>query len=97
LLYIGQGIAVGGLIGLPGREADIAFAQHWAALWLGASRLCLGGSIVCGTFALPLYADASRVPRFIARFILASISSLALTVVIGIVTLSIITTLHRAH
>lgn len=38
LMYMGQGIAVGALVGLPGREADIAFAQHWGREL--ASRRC---------------------------------------------------------
>jgi hypothetical protein len=95
-LRIGQGIVVGDLLGLPGREADVALARHRATYWLMASLICLTGSIVTTTLALPYYADASRLARFIARFILASIFSLALTVLIGVVSLTIITALHHS-
>ena len=44
--YVGQGIIVGALLGLPGRESDVAIAQHWATYWLVASLCCLTGSIV---------------------------------------------------
>jgi hypothetical protein len=57
---------------------------------------CLTGSIVSTALALPYYADASRPARFIARFILASIFSLALTVLIAVVAFAIITALHHS-
>jgi hypothetical protein len=93
--YVGQGIVVGALIGLPGRESDVAIAQHQATYWLVASLCCLTGSIVTAALALPLCSDASRSFRFIARFVVASILSLAVTVFIGFVAFSIITALHR--
>ena len=68
LLSMGQGIVVGELLGLPGRESDVAFAQHWAANLLLGSFCLLAGAIITMTFALPFYADASRIPRTIARF-----------------------------
>ena len=43
---IGQGIVVGDLLGLRGREADVAIAQRWATYWLVASACCLGGSLL---------------------------------------------------
>jgi len=94
--YVGQGIVVGDLFGLRGREADVAAAQKWATCWLLASVSCLAGSIVTAAFALPFYADASRLSRFIARFVLASIFSTVLTALIVLVAFSIITSLHRS-
>jgi hypothetical protein len=76
--HIGQGIVVGDLLGLSGREADVAVAQQRATYWLIASLFCLTGSISTAAFALPFYTDASRLSRFIARFILASVFSLVL-------------------
>lgn len=70
--------------------------MDWPADWRVAGAICLAGSIAAGTFALPLYANASRVSRFIARFILASILSMSLTVTVGIVAVSIITASHQA-
>jgi hypothetical protein len=96
--YIGQGIVVGDLIGLRGREADVAAAQQWATYWLLASAFCLAGSIGTVTPALPFpfYADASRLSRFTARLVLASIFSTVLTVLVGLVLFSVITALHRS-
>ncbi len=44
--YMGQGIAIGDMIGLPGREADIALAQHRANYWLMACLLCFTTSML---------------------------------------------------
>ena len=95
--YIGQGIAIGDMLGLPGREAAIALAQRRAHYWLMACLLCFTTSIVAGTFVFPFpfYPDASRLSRLVARFILASILSLALTLFVGVAAFSAITTLHR--
>jgi hypothetical protein len=93
---IGQGLVVGDLLGLPGREGDVALAQRRATYWLIASLVCLTGSTVATTFALPFFADASRLARLVARFVLASICSFALTVFIGVATFTIITSLHRS-
>src|SRR6266436_3309178 len=76
--FIGQGLVVGDLLGLPGREGDVALAQRRATYWLIASLVCLTGSTVATTFALPFFADASRLARLVARFVLASICSFAL-------------------
>jgi hypothetical protein len=95
--YIGQGIAVGALLGLPGREADVAIAQHRGTDWLLASLFCFTGSIVTGAVALPFpfYPDASRLSRLVARSVLVSILSVALTVFSGVVGFSIIAALHH--
>lgn len=94
--YITQGIVVGDLFGLRGREADVVAAQQWATYWLLASVSCLAASIVTTTFALPFYADASRLSRFIARFILALIFPTVLTALIVLGAFSIIAALHRS-
>jgi len=96
LLYMGQGIVVGALIGLPARDTDIALAQHSAAVWRIACAICLVGSIAAGSFALPFYANASRLPRLIARFILASIFSTVFAAIFGTVTISLVTAMHHA-
>jgi hypothetical protein len=96
IFYSGQGIIVGDLLGLPGREADVVLAQHRATYWLMASLGCWAGSIVAAAFALPFFADASRLARLFARFILASILSLALTVIIRVASFSVIGSLHHS-
>ena len=94
--YISQGLVVGDLLELPGREGDVVLAQHRATYWLIACFVCLTGSIVGTALALPFFADAERLPRFIARFVLASIFSLASTVCFGEAAFTIITALHRS-
>jgi hypothetical protein len=91
-----QGFVVGDLLGLPGREGDVALAQHRATDWLIACIVCLAGSIMATALALPFFADASRLGRLIARFVVASICSLALTLLIGVVVFTIMTTLHHS-
>jgi hypothetical protein len=93
--YMGQGIVVGALLGLPGREKDVVIAQHRAGDWFLASLVCLIISALTTTAALPLYPDASLVSRLIARFVLASILSAIFSVLVGIVALYIIMALHR--
>ncbi len=46
-------------------------------------------------FPFPFYTDTSRLSRMVARFMLASILSLALTVFVGVVAFSVLTALHR--
>lgn len=94
--HIEQGLIVGDLLGLPGREGGVALAQHRATYWLLACVGCLIGSIITTTFALPFFADASRLARFIGRFALASLFSLALTVFIGVVAFTVVASLHHS-
>ena len=94
--HIAQGLFVGDLLGLPGREGDVSLARHRAMYWLIACLACLTGSIIATALALPLFADASRFARVMARFVVASICSVALTVFIGMAAFTIITALHRS-
>jgi hypothetical protein len=68
----------------------------WAASWLVASVCCWAASGFVGAVAAPIYEDASRLPRFIARFVVASTVSFLLTVLIGLLSFSIITAFHRS-
>jgi hypothetical protein len=88
--YIASGMDVGDLLGVPGRESDVAMAQHEAGSWLLASVCLLTGAIFMTTFALPFYENATRIPRTIARFVIASILCLGVTVLIAVVGFSII-------
>ncbi len=72
LNYIGQGIAVGDLVGVAGHEADVAIAQRWAIFWLSASCACFVGSSVTAALASPIYPDAPRVAKFIARLVVST-------------------------
>src|SRR5215469_2293312 len=48
---VGYGIAAGDLIGLRGREGDVAYAQRWAMTWLVTAVCCLGVSGLSGALA----------------------------------------------
>jgi hypothetical protein len=96
LNYIGQGIAVGDLYGLRGREADVAVAQRWAIFWLSVSCACFVGSSVTAALVSPIVQDASRVARFVARLVVSATISLLLTALIALVSFSVIAASHRS-
>jgi hypothetical protein len=96
LNYIGQGIVVGALLDLRGREADVATAQRWARFWQVASCACLSGSSVTAALTLPIDPDAPRVAKFIARLVVAAALSIVLTVLIAFASFSIIAASHRS-
>lgn len=87
--YMGQRMAVGGWIGLAGREQDIVIAQHRATDWLTALLLFQMGSAIMATFALPFDFTESRWLRVLIRFSLAAAISVLLSLVIGIIAISI--------
>lgn len=93
---MGQGIVVGDLLGLRGREADVASAQRWATVWLMTSVCCLGVSSLAGAFATRNYEDAERLPRLIARLLVASVVSFVVAVLIAFVTISITIASHHS-
>jgi len=96
LNYMGQGIVVGDLLGLRGREADVAIAQRWAIFWLSASCACFLGSSVTAALASPIYPDAARVAKFLARLVVSATLSLVLTVLIALASFSAIAASHRS-
>jgi hypothetical protein len=93
---MGYGIVVGDLIGLRGREGDVAIAQRWATVWLTTALGCLGVSSLTGALATPIYEDAARLSRLIARLIVALIVSFLLALLIGFVSFSIIASSHHS-
>jgi hypothetical protein len=96
LLSMGYGIAAGDLIGLRGREADVAFTQRWATVWLTAAVCCLGASSLAGALTTSIYEDAERLPRLIARLTVALVVSFVLAFLIGFASSSIITSSHHS-
>jgi hypothetical protein len=95
LANLTQGIIVGALLDLPGREQEVAIAQHRATYWFMASLFCQTGSMVIIALLLPFASDESPSVRFIVRIVLAVVFSLLLTLLIGVVTFSMVTGLHR--
>lgn len=96
LRSMGYGIAAGALIGLRGREGDVAYAQRWAMFWFTTAACCLGASGPAGALATSIYEEAEWLPRFVARLVVASAVSFVLAVLIGLVTVSILTKSHHS-
>ena len=96
LQWMGYGIAAGDLIGLRGRESDVAYDQHWAMVWLMIAVGCLGVSTLSGALVTSIYEEAAWLPRFVARLVVALAVSFALAVLIGFVLFSIVTASHRS-
>src|SRR5215471_14945661 len=82
---MGYGIAAGDLIGLRGRERDVAFAQRWATVWLMTTVGCLGVSSLAGVLATPIYEDAARLSRLTVRLVVALVVSFVLSVLVGVI------------
>lgn len=93
---MGYGIAAGDLIGLRGREGDVAFAQRWASVWLMTAVCCLGVSTLAGALATSIYEEAARLPRLISRLMLALVVSFVLALLIGLVSFWIIASTHHS-
>jgi hypothetical protein len=92
----GYGIAAGDLIGVRGREGDVAFAQRWGMVWLTSAVCCLGASSLAGSLATSIYEDAARLPRFIGRLAVSLVVSFVLALLIGSVRFWIITSSHQS-
>jgi len=93
---MGYGIAAGDLVGLRGREGDVAFAQRWAMVWLTSAVCCLGVSSLTGALATSIYEDAAWLSRLIARLMVALVVSFVLALLIGFVSFSINTSSHHS-
>jgi hypothetical protein len=90
---MGYGIAAGDLIGLRGREADVAFAQRWATVWLTSALCCL---IVAGLTGALAIEDATPVFRLISRLVVALVVSFVLALLIGLVSFWILSSSHHS-
>jgi hypothetical protein len=89
LSCMANGMAASDMIGLRGREGDVITAQRWARFWFTTAVCCLAVSGLAGALATPIYEDASRLSRFIARLVVATTVSFVLAALIGWVTVSI--------
>jgi hypothetical protein len=90
------GIAAGDLIGVRGREGDVAFAQRWATVWLTTAVCCLGVSSLAGALTTSTYESAARLSRLIARLMVALVVSFVLALLIGSVSFWIMTSSHHS-
>jgi len=92
---VGQGIVVGALIGLPGREQDIAIAQQRSTYWLFVSLFCQAAMIAAIAPLMPFASDEKPVTGFIVRGIFAGFFSLTLSLLVGMVMFSVGVGFHR--
>jgi hypothetical protein len=85
MAYMANGIAASALIGLRGREHDIASAQYKAGMLLFGSAIFEVG-VILGFFSLlQIGTETGALPRFILRGSTAILLSLAGTVLAGLV------------
>jgi hypothetical protein len=85
LAYMAQGIVVGALIALPGREQDIVTAEQRGTYWFVVSLFCQSMMIVVIAPLIPFASDEKPVTRLIVRVVFGAVVSLPLTVLVGIV------------
>ena len=85
LAYLANGIAAGAIIGLPGREVDVAVAQHHAVVWLVACVVLQSGVVIALFSLLRFGAEADRLVRFASRGIVATFLSFVTTLVVGVI------------
>jgi hypothetical protein len=95
--YMAQGMVVGDLIGLPGREPDIAAAQVLAHKWLVYSALWQCGVALNIFAAFRIGTDLSPFPRYALRASAAGALSLLFTVAIGIVLMGALRLVYPRH
>jgi hypothetical protein len=83
IFRMANGMVVGDLIGLPGREQQITLAQHRASLWLDASVIFETVAALAVFSLLTIGSDSDALPRFLARGMTAVLLSLAVTLLLG--------------
>jgi hypothetical protein len=84
MAYVSNSIVVGALIGLPGRESDIAHAQHFATSWIVAAVFAQLGVILSVFSLLPVGAESPKFTRITVRICLAIFLSFPITFGAGI-------------
>ena len=85
LAYMANGIAAGAIIGLPGREVDVAVAQHHAIVWLAMFAVFQSGVVIALFPLLRFGAEADRLVRLASREVVATFLSFITTFVVGFV------------
>jgi hypothetical protein len=85
LFYMANGIVVGALIGLPGRETDVVIAQHHATVWLVVCAVFQFGVVIAPFSLLRFGAEADRLVRLASRGLFATFLSCVTTFVVVVV------------
>jgi hypothetical protein len=88
MMYIGNGVVVGDLWGLPGREHSIAVAQHQDRIGL------LSGVILQFGVAGAIFSFMDGESYRVARIVCAVVISFAVTLVCGIAILLCMRVVH---
>ena len=81
--YMSNGLAVGALIGLPGREGQVATAQRYAMYWFAASGILQIGVVILIFSLLRFGSDAAPTVRYLARGLVAVLIAFPVTIVVG--------------
>ena len=85
LFYMANGIVAGAIIGLPGREMDVAVAQHHAIVWLVVCAVFQFGVVIALFSLLRFGKEADRLVRLASRGLVATFLSCVTTFVVGVV------------
>src|SRR5450432_2773431 len=85
LFYITNGIVAGALIGLAGRETDVAVAQHHAIVWLVVCAVFQFGAVIALFSLLGFGAEADGLVRLASRGLVATVLSCVTTFVVAVV------------
>jgi hypothetical protein len=83
LFYMANGIVAGALIGLPGRETDVAVVQRHAIVWLVACAVFQLGVVIAHFSLLRFGAESDRLVRLASRGLVATFLSCVTTFVAG--------------
>ena len=94
LAYFANSIVVGALIGLPGREPDIAHAQRVAEVSIAMAALAQLGVVLLISSLLTIGAESPRIPRLIARTCVAFLLSIPVVLGASLLLVVVIKYLH---
>jgi hypothetical protein len=80
-----NGIVAGALIGIQGREGDVATAQRNAMYWYAASWSFQIGVVIAIFSLLRFGSDAAPVARYLLRVFVAVLVGFPVTILVGMV------------
>ncbi len=93
--YMANGIVVGALIGLPGREGDIVHTQHNAMYWLATFAVLQLGLVIAISSVVQPRADATPLIRCFSRGAVGAMLSIPATLISGMVIFAMLQLQHR--
>jgi hypothetical protein len=90
-----NGMVVGDLMGLPGREHDVADAKHLARMWISLAALFQFGVVLAIFSLVKLESEVESFMRYTLRGLAAGLLSLPTTLLIGAVISAILKVFFR--